>query len=99
MPVLTGIVSSEINHCGKKLCWMVLDLYNCQIFPYILVNLSSYTVSLNSGKEKNKANGVQFSAHKIVNKLYGIFKFGDISVRKDHAVYADLYGERENMTV
>jgi len=36
---------------------------------------------MNSGKIKNKANGgSRFQGRKIVNKWYGIFKSGDISV-------------------
>ena len=38
------------------------------------------TVSLSPGKDKNKASGVRFLGHKIVNKWDGIFKFGEISV-------------------
>jgi len=44
---------------------------------------------MNAEKAKNKASGVQFQGRKIVNKCYGIVKFGEISVCKDHAVYAD----------
>jgi hypothetical protein len=38
---------------------MVLDIYNCQIYPEIVVNLSSYTVYMKAEKRNIEKSSIQ----------------------------------------